>query len=94
MTGEEREELPPHEAASTLVHECRMVLPGVQATFGFQLIAVFQQRFKEDLARPEQLLHLCSTSRTPASALAAAIFAFMAYMWYLLPRTNGRHAAT
>jgi len=34
-----------------------MVLPGIQALFGFQLIAVFSQRF-EHLGKPEQWLHL------------------------------------
>ena len=44
------------EAASFLLEECRMVLPGIQAIFGFQLIAVFNQRFS-DLAELEQALH-------------------------------------
>lgn len=35
-----------------------MVLPGMQALFGFQLIAVFNSAFGEKLAKPEQLLHL------------------------------------
>jgi len=30
---------------SHLLEECRMVLPGIQALFGFQLIAVFNQPF-------------------------------------------------
>jgi hypothetical protein len=34
-----------------------MVLPGIQALFGFQLIAVFNQRFVEDLSEGEQRLH-------------------------------------
>lgn len=33
------------EAARYLVEECRMILPDIQALFGFQLIAVFNQRF-------------------------------------------------
>ncbi len=36
-----------------------MVLPGVQAVLGFQLIAVFNQRFQE-LSAGEQLLHLAA----------------------------------
>ena len=35
-----------------------MVLPGVQALFGFQLIAVFNAGFADKLTRPEQLSHL------------------------------------
>jgi hypothetical protein len=35
-----------------------MVLPGIQALFGFQLIAVFNPRFEEILTPGEQRLHL------------------------------------
>jgi hypothetical protein len=41
----------------TVIEEARMVLPGIQAVFGFQLIAVFNNGF-HDLKPPEQLLHL------------------------------------
>ena len=45
-------------AASHILEECRMVLPGIQALFGFQLIAVFNQGFGEKLSKLEQLVHL------------------------------------
>ena len=45
------------DAAGFLIDECRMVLPGIQTLFGFQLIAVFQPRFSEDLSRFDQVLH-------------------------------------
>lgn len=48
------------KAADHLIEECRMVLPGVQALFGFQLIAVFSERFDKALSHGEQLLHLGS----------------------------------
>jgi hypothetical protein len=35
------------EEMTTILEECRMVLPGMQALFGFQTIAVFNQRFEE-----------------------------------------------
>jgi len=35
-----------------------MVLPGIQALFGFQLIAVFNQGFGEKLSHGAQLVHL------------------------------------
>lgn len=35
------------EVASHLLEECRMVLPGIQALFGFQLMAVFNHTFWE-----------------------------------------------
>jgi predicted lysophospholipase L1 biosynthesis ABC-type transport system permease subunit len=37
-----------------------MVLPGIQALFGFQLIAVFNQGFGEKLSHAEQVLHLAA----------------------------------
>ncbi len=47
------------EEATHVTDEARMVLPGVQAVLGFQLIAVFNQRF-QDLSAAEQLLHLAA----------------------------------
>src|SRR5438067_10117619 len=38
------------------IEEARMVLPGIQALVGFQLIAVFNQRFQE-LTESEQIIH-------------------------------------
>ena len=40
--------------------EARMVLPGVQALFGFQLIAVFNDGFAHRLSEREQRLHLAA----------------------------------
>lgn len=37
-----------------------MVLPGIQALFGFQMIAVFNQGFGEKLSHSQQLLHLAA----------------------------------
>ena len=45
------------EETRTVIEEARMVLPGIQAFFGFQLIAVFNSRF-QDLTHTEQVLHL------------------------------------
>jgi hypothetical protein len=44
------------EETRMVIEEARMVLPGIQALFGFQLIAVFNSRF-QDLNRTEQTLH-------------------------------------
>lgn len=45
------------QVASHLLEECRMVLPGIQALFGFQLIAVFNGKFWE-LSEGHRTLHL------------------------------------
>jgi hypothetical protein len=47
-------------AATHLLEECRMVLPGIQALFGFQLIAVFNEGFSKKLSAGEQELHLAA----------------------------------
>jgi hypothetical protein len=41
-----------------LIDECRMILPGIQTLFGFQLIAVFNSTFDQKLSSLEQRLHL------------------------------------
>src|SRR5215211_1841498 len=55
-----REQVSLDSAATHILEECRMVLPGIQALFGFQLIAVFNDSFEEKLSRVEQLLHLAA----------------------------------
>jgi hypothetical protein len=56
----EREELSLNDAASHLLEECRTVVPGMQALFGFQLIAVFNSSFRELLSPAERILHLAA----------------------------------
>jgi len=48
------------KAAQHMLEECRMVLPGIQALFGFQLIAVFNEGFAEKLSGPQQMMHLAA----------------------------------
>ena len=60
---------PLKDQARNMLDEARMVLPGVQALLGFQLIAVFNQRFGE-LDMPERYVHLAAMCLV---ALAAAL---------------------
>src|SRR4051812_26598105 len=53
-----RQKLDPFQATQLLLEESRMVLPGVQALFGFQLTAVFSEGFSEKLSETQQQLHL------------------------------------
>ena len=46
------------DTVSQILEEARMILPGVQTLFGFQLIVVFNQRFQDGLSPFEQRLHL------------------------------------
>jgi hypothetical protein len=77
--AEETQELELSEAAQTLLDECRMVLPGIQALFGFQLVSVFSQRFTE-LSGDEQRIHLAAIALV---ALAVALV--------MTPATLHRH---
>lgn len=54
-----------------------MVLPGVQALFGFQLIAVFNSTFRERLTSTEQTIHLLAIGLVAMSV--ALIMAPAAY---------------
>ena len=59
---EEVEAQSPAEAVSNILEEARMILPGVQTLFGFQMIVVFNQRFQERLSLSEQYVHLAATA--------------------------------
>jgi hypothetical protein len=56
----ERQELSLNDSATHVLEECRTVVPGMQALFGFQLIAVFSATFAEHLSQGEQVLHLAA----------------------------------
>ena len=58
MKDEKVEKIPLSEAVTHLLEECRMVLPGIQALFGFQLIVVFNPAFSEKLSLTERGFHL------------------------------------
>ena len=45
------------DSVTHMLEECRMVLPGIQALFGFQLVAVFNSTFWTKLDRLEQVIH-------------------------------------
>lgn len=60
MNKGKEEELSLNAAATHILEECRMVLPGIQALFGFQLIAVFNEGFSQKLSDFQQLLHLAA----------------------------------
>ena len=65
----ETQEIKLEAAASHIIEECRMVLPGIQALFGFQLIAVFNDGFGEKLSHAGQLVHLVALLLTVLSTV-------------------------
>jgi len=77
----ETQEVELETAASHIIEECRMVLPGIQALFGFQLIAVFNQGFGEKLSHANQLVHL-----------VALVLTVLATALVMTPAALQRHA--
>jgi hypothetical protein len=84
MASEEKNE-PLETEVEQILEEARMVLPGIQALFGFQLIAVFNERFEHALGPVGQKLHLCAVVLT-----ALAIGLIMAPAAYHLQAERGR----
>src|SRR5581483_580424 len=77
VKAQQKEELPLSKAAQMLLEECRMVLPGIQALFGFQLVAVFNSAFDQKLSQTEQHLHFTALALVAiAVALVMAPAAF------------------
>ena len=77
MASEPSEKLSLADATTNLLEECRMVLPGLQALFGFQLICVFSPGFAERLTSTEQRLHLLALALVAiAGALVMAPAAY------------------
>ena len=56
-TGSKERE-PLTESVTHTVEEARMLIPGVTAFLGFQLVAVFNNAFSEKLTHDEQMLHV------------------------------------
>ena len=83
---------PLEKSVDHLLEECRMVLPGVQALFGFQLIAVFNAPFFELLTGSERRLHLGALVLVAFSV--ACLMAPAAYHRQAEPATISRSFVT
>jgi hypothetical protein len=86
-SGATKPALPVEKMAQEAIEEARMVLPGIQALFGFQLIAVFNERFHR-LAGAEQALHYIALLLV---ALAIAIIMTPAAYHRLVERETVTH---
>jgi hypothetical protein len=60
MADQEREPLGLKDSLSFALEEARVVVPGIQALFGFQLIAEFNNRFDQIFGPTAQRLHLAA----------------------------------
>lgn len=80
----QKQQLSLAEAAEHLLEECRMVLPGMQALFGFQLVTVFNSGFAQKLSGFEQRLHLFAIALVAIAI--AVIMAPAAYHRQIDPR--------
>ena len=59
MAASETRISPWPDAVTHLLEECRMILPGLQALLGFQLIAVFSAAFEQP-CHPRSSAFTCS----------------------------------
>jgi hypothetical protein len=65
-----------HEVRHVL-EEARMIVPGVQALLGFQLVSVYSPVFSSELGRGDQIVHLaaiCWTATAMGLVIAPAAF--------------------
>ncbi len=58
--NDEIQRLSLNDVTSHVLEECRTVVPGMQALFGFQLISVFSTEFRRLLSPGERVLHLAA----------------------------------
>jgi hypothetical protein len=80
------------ESVSHMLEECRMVLPGIQALFGFQLIAVFNSTFWTNLDPLEQQIHYLAIALVALSV--ALVMTPAAYHRQSEPMTVSRRFLT
>jgi hypothetical protein len=80
------------DAVTHVLEEGRMLLPGIQATFGFQLIAVFQDVFHNDLEPAQQRLHMMAMAMIAVAM--ALVLAPAAYRRQAEPDTLTRRFIT
>lgn len=59
--SDEAEQLSLSGVVANILEEGRMILPGTQTLFGFQLMVVFNQSFQEQLSVAEEYAHLVAT---------------------------------
>jgi Family of unknown function (DUF6328) len=80
------------DSVSHMLEECRMVLPGIQALFGFQLIAVFNSTFWTKLDQLEQSIHYVAITLVAISV--ALVMTPAAYHRQAEPTTVSRRFLT
>jgi hypothetical protein len=61
------ERLPLPQQVEYLLEECRIVLPGLQVLFSFQLAVIFSERFAKVLDPTQQRLHLVAIGLVAAA---------------------------
>ena len=80
------------DTATHMLEECRMVLPGIQALFGFQLVAVFNSTFWTKLDRSEQVIHYVAIGLVASSV--ALVMTPAAYHRQAEPMTISKRLLT
>lgn len=89
---DERERQSLAETVGNILEEARMILPGTQTLFGFQLIVVFNAQFQERLSPGEQSVHLAATMLVATAT--AMLMAPAAYHRRVEPESASRRFVT
>jgi hypothetical protein len=89
MAEAERHEQSLVEECSSVLDECRMVLPGIQALVGFQFVAVFNHGFRAALSYGERCAHLAAVVMVVMAA--GLVMAPAAYQRQAEPHVVSRH---
>jgi Family of unknown function (DUF6328) len=79
---------PLEKTVGNILEEARMVLPGIQTLFGFQLIVVFEQSFQDRLSDFERGIHL--TAMGLIAIATALVLTPAAYHRQVEPRSVSR----
>lgn len=79
------------DVVKCILEEARMVLPGIQTLFGFQLVAVFNQAFEQRLTPLDQELHLLAICLTVVAI--CLVMGPAAYDRLSRPATFSKHFA-
>lgn len=80
-----------HDEMRDIIEETRVILPGIQALFGFQTIVVFNQRFAElpAFAKDCHLISLCMVVIAIALIVTPAVYYRYVGHDYLAPHMLG-----
>jgi hypothetical protein len=74
-----------HNSFRNIIDEAKLVFPGTQTLFGFQLVVVFSEYFQKNLTETDKLIHLFAIFLTiVAFAMILMVAAYHRHIHYSL----------